>query len=171
MEILIIFIAIKKSQMKRESEFMKEAIALSKKSLTNRSGGPFGCVIVKDGVIVGKGNNQVTANNDPTAHAEIVAIRDACSNLNTFQLEGCEIYTSCEPCPMCLGAIYWARPSVIYYGNTREDAREIGFDDSMIYDEVNTPLKERKIRMINIEREEARKIFNEWLEMEDKTSY
>lgn len=157
--------------MTREKEFMKEAIALSKKSLTDNSGGPFGCVIVKDGVIIGRGNNQVTSNNDPTAHAEIVAIRNACKNLNTFQLEGCEIYTSCEPCPMCLGAIYWARPSVIYYANTREDAREIGFDDSMIYDEVNSPVTERIIKTINLEREEANKVFAEWAEKKDKTAY
>ena len=157
--------------MTREEKFMKEAIALSKKSLTNNSGGPFGCVIVKDDVIVGRGNNQVTSNNDPTAHAEIVAIRDACKNLNTFQLEGCEVYTSCEPCPMCLGAIYWARPSVIYYGNTREDAQKIGFDDSMIYDEVSTSIENRSIRTINIEREEANKVFDEWVEKEDKTAY
>ena len=157
--------------MTREKRFMNEAIALSKQSLTKNSGGPFGCVIVKDDVIVGRGNNQVTANNDPTAHAEIVAIRDACKNLKSFQLDGCEVYTSCEPCPMCLGAIYWARPSVIYYGNTREDAKKIGFDDSMIYDEVNSDIKHRSIKTINIEREEANKVFNAWMEKEDKTTY
>lgn len=157
--------------MTREKKYMKEAIALSKQSLTNDSGGPFGCVIVKDGVIVGRGNNQVTSTNDPTAHAEMVAIRDACKNLNTFQLAGCEVYTSCEPCPMCLGAIYWARPSIIYYGNTRSDAKEIGFDDSMIYDEVNTPITERIIPAINLEREEANKIFEAWVKKENKTVY
>ena len=157
--------------MTREKKFMDEAIALSKKSLATNAGGPFGCVIVKDGEIIGRGNNQVTANNDPTAHAEIVAIRDACKNLNTFQLDGCEVYTSCEPCPMCLGAIYWARPSIIYYGNTREDAKEIGFDDSMIYEEVNSSLEERNIPAINIERKEANKVFKEWLIKEDKTAY
>ena len=150
---------------------MNEAIALSKKSLTDHSGGPFGCVIVKDDVIIGRGNNQVTATNDPTAHAEIVAIRDACKHLNSFQLNGCEIYTSCEPCPMCLGALYWARPSVIYYANTREDARDIGFDDSIIYDEVNTPLENRTIKTINIGRKEAGEIFDEWVQKEDKISY
>lgn len=150
---------------------MQEAIALSKQSLINGTGGPFGCVIVKDNLIVGRGNNQVTATNDPTAHAEIVAIRDACKNLNSFQLEGCEIYTSCEPCPMCLGAIYWARPAVIYYGNTRSDAKEIGFDDSMIYDEVNAPIGERIIPAINLEREKANKIFEDWVEKEDKKIY
>lgn len=157
--------------MTREKRFMNEAIALSKESLANNSGGPFGCVIVKDDVIVGRGNNQVTANNDPTAHAEIVAIRDACKNLKSFQLDGCEVYTSCEPCPMCLGAIYWARPSVIYYGNTREDAKKIGFDDSMIYDEVNSDIKHRSIKTINIEREEANKVFNAWMKKQDKTTY
>lgn len=157
--------------MTREKKFMDEAIALSKKSLATNSGGPFGCVIVKDDEIIGRGNNQVTANNDPTAHAEIVAIRDACRNLNTFQLDGCEVYTSCEPCPMCLGAIYWARPAIIYYGNTREDAKEIGFDDSMIYEEVNTSLEDRNIPAINIERKEANKVFKEWLIKEDKTAY
>ena len=157
--------------MTREKRFMNEAIALSKQSLVKNSGGPFGCVIVKDDVIVGRGNNQVTANNDPTAHAEIVAIRDACKNLNSFQLDGCEVYTSCEPCPMCLGAIYWARPSVIYYGNTREDAKKIGFDDSMIYDEVNADIQHRSIKTINIERKEANKVFTAWVEKEDKTSY
>ncbi len=157
--------------MTREKKFMKEAIALSKQSLTNNAGGPFGCVIVKDNVIVGRGNNRVTATNDPTAHAEMVAIRDACKNLNTFQLEGCEIYTSCEPCPMCLGAIYWARPTIIYYGNTRSDAKEIGFDDSMIYDEVNTPIGERIIPAVNLEREEANKIFEDWVKKQDKKIY
>ncbi|MEO6682560.1 MAG: nucleoside deaminase [Ginsengibacter sp.] len=157
--------------MMREKEFMKEAIALSRKNLNNNAGGPFGCVIVKDNVIIGRGYNQVTETNDPTAHAEMVAIRDACKNLQSFQLEGCEIYTSCEPCPMCLGAIYWARPSVIYYGNTRADAKEVGFDDSMIYEEVNKPLDQRIIPAINLEREEANKVFEEWAEKEDKTIY
>ena len=115
----------------REEKFMKEAIELSLSGCTSNEGGPFGCVIVKDDKIVGRGNNKVLGNNDPTAHAEIVAIRDACKNLNSFQLEGCEIYASCEPCPMCLGAIYWARPKVVYYANNRQDAANIGFDDSI----------------------------------------
>src|ERR1700712_2774359 len=130
--------------MTREQKFMLEAIALSKNGITQNHGGPFGCVIVKDDVIVGRGNNKVTSTNDPTAHAEVVAIRDACKNLNTFQLDDCEIYTSCEPCPMCLGAIYWARPKVIYYANNREDAAAIGFDDSMIYEEFSVGLEKRK---------------------------
>ena len=128
---------------------MKEAIALSNTGICNNEGGPFGCIVVKGDEIVGRGHNKVTSTNDPTAHAEIVAIRDACKNLGTFQLEGCEIYTSCEPCPMCLGAIYWSRPAVIYYANTRSDAAAIGFDDSMIYDEINTHINDRKIPVIN----------------------
>src|ERR1700753_3883105 len=116
--------------MTREEQFMQEAIKLSQSSLKHNDGGPFGCVIVKDDKIIGRGNNKVTSTNDPTAHAEIIAIRDACKNLGSFQLDGCEIYTSCEPCPMCLGAIYWARPKAIYYANNRKDAADIGFDDS-----------------------------------------
>src|SRR6187402_191609 len=117
-------------------EFMLEAIELSFQGQRAGKGGPFGAVVVKDGKIIGRGFNQVTSNNDPTAHAEVVAIRDACKNLNDFQLAGCEIYTSCEPCPMCLGAIYWARPDKVYYANTRQDAADIDFDDSMIYEEL-----------------------------------
>lgn len=150
---------------------MNEAIALANKGVNNNSGGPFGCIVVKEDRIVGKGFNKVTSTNDPTAHAEIVAIRDACRNLGTFQLEGCEIYTSCEPCPMCLGAIYWARPSVIYYANTRNDAADIGFDDSMIYDEINKHMHQRKIPVINVGREDAQKIFVEWLQKKDKINY
>lgn len=150
---------------------MQEAIALSNKGVNNNSGGPFGCVVVKEDRIVGKGFNKVTSTNDPTAHAEIVAIRDACRNLGTFQLEGCEIYTSCEPCPMCLGAIYWARPAVIYYANTRNDAAEIGFDDSMIYDEITKHMSQRKIPVINVGRADAQKIFVEWLQKKNKVQY
>lgn len=157
--------------MEREKKFMIEAIALSKNGVRNNEGGPFGCVIVKDDKIVGRGNNQVTSTNDPTAHAEVVAIRDACKNLGTFQLEDCEIYTSCEPCPMCLGAIYWARPKVVYYANTREDAASIGFDDSMIYNEMICDLDKRKIPIINLGREGALKIFEEWKNKDDKIKY
>jgi guanine deaminase len=157
--------------MTREEKFMKEAIALSDLGVQNNEGGPFGCVVVKNDVIIGRGNNKVTSTNDPTAHAEIVAIRDACKNLKAFQLEGCEIYTSCEPCPMCLGAIYWARPEVIYYANTRADAADIGFDDSMIYDEINTHINKRKIPVVNLGREDAQKIFVEWINKKDKTAY
>ena len=157
--------------MTREERFMKEAIALSNLGVINNEGGPFGCIVVKDDEIVGRGHNKVTSTNDPTAHAEVVAIRDACKNLKTFQLDGCEVYTSCEPCPMCLGAIYWARPSIIYYANTREDAAEIGFDDSLIYDEINAGLHNRKIPIRNIGREDARKVFMAWLQKNDKKNY
>ena len=157
--------------MTKEEKFMQEAIALSQKGVQNDEGGPFGCIIVKDDKIVGRGNNKVTSTNDPTAHAEDVAIRDACKNLGTFQLDECEVYTSCEPCPMCLGAIYWARPKVIYYANNRQDAAEIGFDDSMIYDEISADIKHRKIPIIPLLRKEAIKIFTEWKNKEDKTAY
>ena len=157
--------------MTREEKFMQEAIALSKKGMEAGEGGPFGCVIVKDDKIVGRGNNKVTSSNDPTAHAEVVAIRDACATLGTFQLEGCEVYTSCEPCPMCLGAIYWARPKKIYYANNREDAAAIGFDDTMIYDEMNAPLDRRKIPIATLGRSEAIRIFEEWKAKENKVNY
>lgn len=157
--------------MTREEKYMLEAIRLSRNGILNNEGGPFGCVIVKDDQIVGRGNNRVTSSNDPTAHAEVVAIRDACLNLGTFQLDGCEIYTSCEPCPMCLGAIYWARPKVVYYANNRQDAANIGFDDSIIYDEMICELDKRKIPIISLGRDEALKIFSEWQQKQDKTSY
>ncbi len=150
---------------------MQEAIALSQRGMENNEGGPFGCIVVKGDEIVGRGNNKVSSSNDPTAHAEVTAIRDACKNLNTFQLTDCEIYTSCEPCPMCLGAIYWARPKVVYYANNRKDAADIGFDDSMIYDEINTPYHARKIPIIELGRSEALKVFEAWRLKEDKTPY
>jgi tRNA(Arg) A34 adenosine deaminase TadA len=157
--------------MTREEKFMNEAILLSEKAIDKNDGGPFGCVIVKEDKIIGRGNNQVTGTNDPTAHAEIIAIRDACNTLQTFQLQGCEIYTSCEPCPMCLGAIYWSRPDVVYFANTRNDAAEIGFDDSMIYDEINANIDERKIPLLNLQNEKARRVFQKWKEKKDKTVY
>ena len=138
---------------------MREAIAVSLKGIRENEGGPFGCIVVKGNDIVGIGNNKVTSSNDPTAHAEIVAIRDACKNLGSFQLDDCEIYTSCEPCPMCLGAIYWARPKMIYYANNREDAASIGFDDSMIYEEMSKNYADRKIPIRTISRDEAYKVF------------
>ena len=150
---------------------MQQAIELSHKGMDTGKGGPFGAVVVKKGTIVGMGHNQVTATNDPTAHAEVVAIRDACQHLGTFQLEGCELYTSCEPCPMCLGAIYWARPDRVYYANTRDDAAAIGFDDAFIYDEIPRPLHERKIEMIQLGREEALKAFEKWSHSGDKRLY
>ena len=157
--------------MTREEKFMQEAIRLSKQGMDNGEGGPFGCVIVKGDQIIGRGNNKVTSLNDPTAHAEVVAIRDACKNLGNFQLDDCEVYTSCEPCPMCLGAIYWARPKKIYYANHREDAAAIGFDDSMLYNEMNKPLEERKIPIASVGREYAIKVFEEWKVKGDKTLY
>lgn len=157
--------------MTREEKFMQEAIALSQKSIDQNDGGPFGCVVVKDDVIIGRGNNQVTSTNDPTAHAEVVAIRDACKTINNFQLDGCEVYTSCEPCPMCLGAIYWARPKIIYYANNREDAAAIGFDDSMIYQEMAAGIHTRKIPIKSIAREAALKVFLNWKNKADKMRY
>jgi guanine deaminase len=157
--------------MTREEKYMMEAIQLSKLGMANNEGGPFGCVIVKGDEIVGRGNNKVTSLNDPTAHAEVMAIRDACKNLGTYQLDNCEVYTSCEPCPMCMGAIYWARPKVVYFANNRQDAADIGFDDSMIYEEMVTELHSRKIPIIPLGREEALKVFFEWKDKGDKTSY
>lgn len=150
---------------------MLEAVKLSHKGMTDNEGGPFGCIIVKGDEIVGRGNNKVNSTNDPTAHAEVTAIRDACKNLGTFQLHDCEIYTSCEPCPMCLGAIYWARPKIVYYANNRQDAADIGFDDSMIYDEMTVAMEDRKISIIAIGREHALKVFDAWREKPDKTVY
>ncbi|MDD3262692.1 MAG: nucleoside deaminase [Candidatus Absconditabacteria bacterium] len=152
-------------------EFMREAIRLSQENMEKNAGGPFGAVIVKDGKIVGKGRNKVTSTNDPTAHAEMVAIRDACQNLKTFELNGCELYTSCEPCPMCLGAIYWARFDKVYYGNTKEDAADINFDDQYIYEELDRPLDKRNLPMQKLLREEAIKVFQKWAEKEDKVLY
>ncbi|PCH68995.1 MAG: tRNA-specific adenosine deaminase [Bacteroidetes bacterium] len=155
----------------KSEEFMRVAIELSLNGVNNSEGGPFGAVVVKDGEIVGRGKNCVTSSNDPTAHAEVVAIRDACQNLNTFQLDGCEIYTSCEPCPMCLGAIYWARPAKIYYACTKTDASDHGFDDSFIYEEIELPISERKIPTSQMLREEGIKVFEEWDAKNDKTLY
>lgn len=157
--------------MTREEKFMMEAIVLSQKGIDDNEGGPFGCIIVKDDKIIGRGNNKVINNMDPTAHAEIVAIREACGHLGSFQLSDCEIYTSCEPCPMCLGAIYWARPKIIYYANTRGDAASIGFDDSLIYSEMKVELTNRKIPIVNIGRMDAVKVFQNWADKNDKTLY
>ena len=134
-------------------------------------GGPFGSVIVKDDKIIAEGSNKVTCSNDPTAHGEIVAIREASKNLNTFDLSGCEIYTSCEPCPMCLSAIYWSRLDKIYYANTREDAKNIDFDDSFIYTEIPKKIDDRKIKMTQILRDEALKAFEIWEKKVDKIKY
>ncbi|PZP49976.1 MAG: tRNA-specific adenosine deaminase [Pseudopedobacter saltans] len=157
--------------MEQVEKFMEIAVALSKEHMQNGEGGPFGCVIVKDGVIVGRGWNGVLSGNDPTAHAEVMAIRDACQTLGTFQLDGCDLYASCEPCPMCLGAIYWARPDRVFYANTKTDAAAIGFDDSFIYDEINLPMENRKIPMIAMDKTEALKVFQLWAEKDDKRRY
>ncbi|WP_027126936.1 nucleoside deaminase [Gelidibacter mesophilus] len=153
------------------NKFMLEAVTAALKGMENNEGGPFGCVIVKDGKIVGRGNNKVTSNNDPTAHAEVMAIRDACKNLNTFQLEGCEIYTSCEPCPMCFGAIYWARPDKVFYGCSQQDAAEIDFDDAFIYKEIELPYDQRSIPFEQLDRDIALEPFQKWSKKEDKTVY
>jgi len=155
---------------KTSNDFMREAIALSVKNIDN-GGGPFGAVIVKNGEIIAHGVNRVTSNNDPTAHAEVMAIREAASKLGTFDLAGCEIYSSCEPCPMCLGAIYWAHLDKLYYGNTKSDDKEIDFDDSFIYDELELPKEKRKIPTIQILREEAIEAFDKWKNKEDKIEY
>jgi tRNA(Arg) A34 adenosine deaminase TadA len=157
--------------MSTEESFMREAIRLSREGMEKNEGGPFGCIVVKDGKIVGRGNNKVSSSNDPTAHAEVTAIRDACRNLGTFQLSGCDIYTSCEPCPMCLGAIYWARPDRVFFANTRHDAAAIGFDDSMIYEEMALDMALRKIPLRSLCREEALDVFRAWKEKDDKTLY
>ena len=149
---------------------MKKAIGLSVESVNN-GGGPFGCIIVKDNKIISEGSNKVTSNNDPTAHGEIVAIRAACKKLDNFNLKGCELYSTCEPCPMCLSAIYWARIDKIYYANTREDAKKIDFDDSLIYSEFSKNIDERKIPMIQIMRNEALKAFELWDKKTDKVKY
>lgn len=154
-----------------KKEYMLEAIRLSFETMRNNTGGPFGAVIVKDGKIIAKGSNNVLQNNDPTAHAEVVAIREACKVLGTFQLTGCELYTSCEPCPMCLGAIYWARPDKLYFANTKKDAAAIGFDDEFIYKEIELPFSDRSIRTEQLGREEAMKAFEEWKLKVDKVSY
>jgi len=152
------------------NEFMKRAIELSVESV-NKGGGPFGSIVVKDNKIIAEGSNKVTPTNDPTAHGEIVAIREACKKLNTFTLSGCELYSSCEPCPMCLSAIYWARIEKIYYANTREDARKIDFDDSLIYTELQKNIDKRKIPMIQMMRNEALKAFEMWDKKTDKVKY
>ncbi len=153
-----------------KNEFMKRAIELSENS-ANSSGGPFGSVTVKDEKIISEGSNRFTLTNDPTAHAEIVAIRQACKKLNTFNLSGCDIYTSCEPCPMCLSAIYWSHIDNIYYANTREDAKKINFDDSMIYSEFSKKIEDRKIPIKQLLRDEALKAFEIWDKKKDKIEY
>ncbi len=156
---------------KEKMKFMGEAIWLAEENLKLKNGGPFGAVVVKDGEIIGKGMNTVTSHNDPTAHAEINAIREACEHLGTFQLDGCEIYSSCEPCPMCLGAIYWARPAKLYFAAGREDASDAGFDDSFIYDELKLPVNDRKIPTEQIMKDEATGVFKKWNDLDSKVEY
>ena len=153
------------------SEFMQEAIRLSIANVEQANGGPFGAVVVKEGKIIARGVNNVTAHNDPTAHAEVVAIREACKILNSFQLNGCEIYTSCEPCPMCLGAIYWARPDKLFYANSKEDAAKIQFDDQFIYEEIAKPIEERQLFTRQILRDEALAAFDKWANSTTKNEY
>ena len=152
-------------------EFMKEAIRIAVKNVENGTGGPFGAVVVRDGKIIATSGNTVVPDNDPTAHAEVNAIRKACKQLDSFQLKGCEIYSSCEPCPMCLGAIYWARLDKMYYANNKTDAKNIGFDDSFIYDELSLKPSARKLPSEVLLAEEAIKAFQQWTEKSDKVEY
>ena len=156
---------------KREEQFLIRAIGLSKQGMIGGHGGPFGCVIVKGEEIIGEGYNKVLSTNDPTAHAEVVAIREACKNTGDYQLTGCEVYTSCEPCPMCLGAIYWARPDRVFYANTRKQAALIEFDDELIYREINTPMVERKIPFLHYPHQAAAEIFEQWKNWDGKKVY
>lgn len=151
--------------------FLNRAIELSRIGMEKGEGGPFGAVIVRDGEIIAEGNNQVLATNDPTNHAEVVAIRRATEKLGRFDLSDCELYTSCEPCPMCLGAIYWARPKKVYYANTKHDAAKIEFDDSFIYDELEKDITERSISFEHVQSSEALEVFTAWANKKDKTQY
>ena len=157
--------------MEENRKYMQEAISLADKNVHNGNGGPFGAVVVKDGEVIGRGGNRVTTSNDPTAHAEIVAIREASKKLGTFDLSGCEIYASCEPCPMCLGAIYWAHIDKLYYAATKDDAAKANFDDSFIYAEIAKPKDHRQLQSVQLMREDAVKVFEEWNESEKKTPY
>ena len=154
-----------------QNNFMAEAIQLSRKNIREGNGGPFAAIVVRKGLIIARGTNRVTSTNDPTAHAEILAIREACRSLGTFQLSDCELYSSCEPCPMCLGAIYWARLKKVYFANTRSDAARIGFDDEFLYHEIGSPHAERKIPIVHVEPTDAVTVFEEWERMENKIRY
>jgi guanine deaminase len=153
------------------SEFMRRAIALAMENVRSGAGGPFAALITKNGRIIAEGTNRVTATNDPTAHAEMVAVREACRVMNNFQLSGCDLYTTCEPCPMCLGAIYWARPAHVFYAGTAADAAAAGFDDAFIYEELKHAPSERRIPMTQVLRDEALGIFVAWHSQEKKTPY
>lgn len=154
-----------------KEQFMQEAIELARKGIKQNQGGPFGAIVVKNNQIIGRGNNRVLANFDPTAHAEIVAIREACQSIGHFNLQGSILYTSCEPCPMCLGAIYWSRIDKIIYAANREDAKNIGFDDEFFYQELSKPIEQRLIPMHELMREQALVAFTEWQNKADKTPY
>jgi guanine deaminase len=155
----------------QDQQFLRRAISLAREGMTTGNGGPFGAVVVKEGAIVGESSNCVTSTNDPTAHAEVMAIRAACKQLGTFQLDGCTLYTSCEPCPMCLGAIYWARPARVVYAAQHTDAAVAGFDDSFIYAELAKPYVHRSISTEQALQEEAKTVFEEWAEKHDKIAY
>lgn len=158
--------------MQTDETYIQRAIELARQGMDSEQGGPFGAIVVNaDGEIIGEGNNQVTSTNDPTAHAEVVAIRDACRTTQDYQLEGCTIYTSCEPCPMCLGAIYWARPARIVYACNRKDAADIGFDDDFIYKEIPLPMADRQIPAIQQCRAQGLEVFEAWVSKIDKTEY
>ena len=157
--------------MEDQKKFMEAAIELADNNIESLHGGPFGAIVVKNGKIVGRGSNQVTVSNDPTAHAEVTAIRDACRNLGTFDLSGCEIYTSCEPCPMCLGAIYWSNLETLYYAATKDDAADADFDDSFIYKEFELPKDKRSIPSVQISRDKALAVFDKWVASENKIPY
>lgn len=154
-----------------DQKFLEYAIDLSRKSMESGNGGPFGCVVVKDGAIIGEGCNLVTSTNDPTAHAEVVAIRNACLHLKHFQLTGCDIYSSCEPCPMCLGAIYWTRPQRVIFANTKNDAAAIDFDDQFIYEEIVRTYQQRQIQFIHLPHPSAVEVFKIWDKMDHKLAY
>lgn len=154
-----------------QNSFMVEAIELSRKNVQEGTGGPFAAIVVRDGEVIARGTNSVTSTNDPTAHAELVAIREACKKLKTFRLVGCELYATCEPCPMCLGAIYWARLDKVYFAGSRDDAARIGFDDLWIYQELSLPLPKRKVRMTQMMRDEALVAFRDWVEKADRLQY
>lgn len=161
----------RKISMENHEKFIKEAIRMARENVPSGKGGPFGALVVKAGKIVGRGANQVTSSNDPTAHAEVVAIRDACKNLNTYQLDDCIVYASCEPCPMCLGAIYWARPKMLVFAAENTDASKAGFDDSFIYQEVRLPIEQRSIPTLKLKPEEYFSPFEAWMQHEHKTDY
>lgn len=162
---------MEQTELKQHQRFLKEAVKMAQKGMQQGKGGPFGAVIVKDGKIIARGCNQVTSSNDPTRHAEVDAIRKACKKLGTFELKDCVIYSSCEPCPMCLGAIYWARPKALFFAADRFAAAKYGFDDEFIYKEVPLPVEQRSLKTYCIDLENKNKPFEEWNEKADKIAY